>query len=518
MPEKERSYWLETAKKRILNNDGVEDEYAKELSFMYDELAIKTENEISSLYGKYATENLLSATEANALISGKEYSVWRKSIEEYITEASGEAADSKIMLELNTLAMKSRISRKEQLLSNIYKNMAELTKDNQTNLAALLSDVLTSNYERGCFNLQLGIGLAFPVAKINKERVKQILEYPWSTKTFSKNLWEDVDKLAAITKRELTIGLISGASIQKMSKSIDDIMGKGYDVAERLVRTECKYFANQGEIESYKAHGIKKYRFMKNGADGSHCNCASLSGGEFNIEDAVAGINLPPIHPNCKCYTLSVHDLSIWDDNRNVTPLSENVKFKEWKEKYLKNSFREVGAENIPITAKSIKAVKPVTSSVLNKKQCKQLADKQRHLLEFVKDEPVGTEAIAYYDMDFKELAKYKGKIGKVQSSSFKKEHITIHNHPDGNTFSHPDVEKFINNPSTKIMSAVGNNGSVFVLEKTKNYNGIAYSIYYNQWLAKSQNLMYNMNEYIKCMDDLLKGGKEYGINFIKGR
>lgn len=87
----------------------------------------------------------MTYAEASRLLSGREYSTWRKSIQEYIADASGAARDSKALLELNTLAMKGRISRKEQLLANIYQNMIDLAGASETKLEDLLGDMLKVN-------------------------------------------------------------------------------------------------------------------------------------------------------------------------------------------------------------------------------------------------------------------------------------------------------------------------------------------------------------------------------------
>ena len=92
-------------------------------------------------------------------------------------------------------------------------------------------------------------------------------------------------------------------------------MDKGRYSAERLVRTECKYFANQGELMGYKENGIKRYRFIA-------------------VEDAVAGINYPPIHPNCLCIVVADFDKGMFNRKIDTTPLAENIKFQEWRRKY----------------------------------------------------------------------------------------------------------------------------------------------------------------------------------------
>ena len=112
MSYRQRSEWIEDAKMRVLQNTKRTDEAARELIFLYDEAAYNVEKEINALFARFAKNNALTDAQASQLLSGREYSTWRKSIEKYIEDASGAALDSKAMLELNTLAMKSRISQK----------------------------------------------------------------------------------------------------------------------------------------------------------------------------------------------------------------------------------------------------------------------------------------------------------------------------------------------------------------------------------------------------------------------
>jgi hypothetical protein len=251
-----RSQWIEDAKKRVLQNTRRTDDYTRELIFLYDEAAVNIEKEIEALLSRFARDNGLTEEAARQLLEGREYSVWRKSIEEYIAGASGAASSSKALLELNTLAMKSRITRKEQLLANVYRNMIDLAEDSTARLDALLGDMLKVNYYESCFTIQRGIGLGFGVAKISDRLIRQVLSFPWSEKHYSEAVWGACDHLSALVRREITLGFIQGSSVQKMAKAIDEVMDRGRYNAERLVRTECKYFANQGELMGYKENGI----------------------------------------------------------------------------------------------------------------------------------------------------------------------------------------------------------------------------------------------------------------------
>lgn len=327
---RQRNEWIEAAKEQVLRNAKASDQCEAELMFLYDECVNGLETEIRAFYSKFAKDNQLTESQGSALLTGKEYQSWRNFIEGYLKEAEGQGKGSKVMLELNTLAAKSQISRKEQLLANMYRNMANLAGRSEKELTGLLEGLVQTNYERKMFDIQRIGGVAWDVSRVDERLLKQILQYPWSGKNYSKALWDNTDQLAALTRRELTLGFMTGAGVDKIAKEIDAVMGKGRYAAQRLVRTEASYFANQGQLLAYRDAGVEKYRFLGGGCE----ICQSLNVQVFALEDAKPGENLPPIHPNCKCTTVAAYDVPVFK-KREGNPLEENPKFAEWKRKHM---------------------------------------------------------------------------------------------------------------------------------------------------------------------------------------
>lgn len=344
MGRRERNEWIERAKQRVLENAAETDRWVADIMYLYDETANQLENEMEAMFQKYATDNGLTSAEAEKLLTGEEYSRWRKSMDRYLEEARG---NSRTLLELNTLSAKSRISRKEQLLSSIYRSMITLSGDTETRLTDLLGDMFKTNYYRGCYDIQSILGVGFDVAGIDGGMLKSILEYPWSGKMFSQSLWENTDRLAELARRELTIGFMSGSSVQKMAREINNIMGKGKYAAERLVRTESSYFSNQGRLQSYRELGIEEYIYLGGGCE----ICRELNGHSFPVGEGKPGINMPPMHPNCKCTTRPKTDTDLFKDRDGVNPLEDNPRFEEWKKRHVKSKGLSVavgGTDGVP--------------------------------------------------------------------------------------------------------------------------------------------------------------------------
>lgn len=328
-----RNYWVELAKSEALQTARRADQYTNELMTIYQEAAGMLEQEIAAIYGKYAEDNQLTDAVARQYIGGKEYNRWRTSIDRYVKALSGPAKDSRMLLELNTLAAKSRISRKEQLLGNIYRHMIDLAGDSDGKIERMMRDTLVKSYYEGCYGVQRGLRVGFGVSRLDDTLIRRVLDEPWSERQFSAAVWGNTDHLALVTRREISIGFTKGSSIQQMAKGVNDAMGAGRYAAERLVRTECTHFAAEGRLLSYKETGVKRYRYV-GGGEGGHCRCAEINGQEYDIEAAEEGVNYPPLHPNCTCTIVAVPSRRMFKPFEAV-PIPESIKYEDWYEDYV---------------------------------------------------------------------------------------------------------------------------------------------------------------------------------------
>ena len=167
-----------------------------------------------------------------------------------------------------------------------------------------------------------------------------------------------------------------------------------------------------------------------------------------------------------------------------------------------------------PVTDEAIQSVPAVLSVFVSKDQ---LLESHKDLLRFVENEPLGTEAAAYYDQNMKLLDRYIGSDSSVKAEHFDVPYLVMHNHPSGETFTHMDIERFIMDPDMIVLTAVGNNGNVYMLEKLDNYNAAGLvTEYHSSNLWNIENV--TAAEYLKRMNEFLNGVGKYGVKYIVGR
>lgn len=262
---------------------------------------------INNLIGKYMAETGLSYSEAQKKLNSNEYKVWRKNIEGYLKELNqykniNFEKYKKIKLELETLAVRSRISRLESLViqTNQVINKQKFEEEKE------VTNYVKSVYETTFKSFQEDIGLKGANTILHLNQIERAIQYPWSGENFSERIWSNRDKLSRVLKTEITQSLIQGVNPQKLNKRIREQMGSGYKETQRLVRTELNYALNEATKIAYEDDEIEEYEFLAEIDNRTSAICKELNGQIFKVKDAVVGVNYPSMHPNCRSTTMPV--------------------------------------------------------------------------------------------------------------------------------------------------------------------------------------------------------------------
>ena len=114
-----KQYWIDRENQKL--NKDIKDcnNLAKELEHHYKLANKEIEKEINNLFEKYAKDNQLTYAEATKYLTGNEFKIWRTDIKGYLKMIED---NPELLLELNTLAMKSRITRLEAYNMRLINN------------------------------------------------------------------------------------------------------------------------------------------------------------------------------------------------------------------------------------------------------------------------------------------------------------------------------------------------------------------------------------------------------------
>lgn len=312
----------------------------QELVAQYERSAQRIKAEIEQLYGKFSADNGVSIAEARKLIDGNEFRVWRKDIEEYIAEYKA-TGNPKILLELNTLSMRSRISRLDKLYGDTLKELDKLGQETDKKITGFLKDAYKDSRLKNAYDLaKKGNG---PVSvAVDSKKIESVLRTPWSGKNYSQRIWANSDKLARAIQDTIVNGVHRGVSVNKMAKEVQERMNVSKNDAVRLVRTEMNYVLNQGALDSIKDAKMKYFKFIATLDSRTSTTCRDHDGKIYRVDEAETGSNVPPLHPRCRSTIAGTLGPSKPTKGSRLSkvdgkyqPVPNNMDYDDWKSIYV---------------------------------------------------------------------------------------------------------------------------------------------------------------------------------------
>lgn len=311
-----------------------------ELAAYYEQALADIQRDIAALYGRFAKDNKLSMAEAHRLLTGDEYRVWRMSMEEYL---QGIENGSVLSEELDTLAMRSRISRLDKLYAETLKALDRLGRKTEDRMTDFLMDAYKDRFYHGIYDVVERTGFMKANVAIDDDTAQKIAAAPWSGKSYSQRIWKNDQQLGAALRTVVSNGLHRGLSVPQMAKMVEDKMHAGLSNARRLVRTEMNYVQNRAAADSIKESGMKYYRFIATLDRRTSSMCRAHDGKVYPINEYRPGGNAPPLHPNCRSTIAgSLRDVYNEDGTRTARNyekktihVPKNMTYESWYNTYI---------------------------------------------------------------------------------------------------------------------------------------------------------------------------------------
>ena len=535
--EKQEQYWQDRSERVILAAEKTADEITADLERTYRETQKAIQEKIESFYGRYSREVGVSLEEARRALNKTELKSYLEQTQLYYDtiRETGLAFDSAYKQKLHRqLSLKSAVSRLEALLADVQWQIEKLYAQQQSAFKAGLSSTYEDSYYHSLFNIQQGVGFGSPFSILNSRIIEKAVSQKWLGGNYSDSIWADKDRLTRALGQIIPRGIALGQHPRIIGKEIADQMDVRQSYGERLARTEFNHIANNAAFAAYKAMGVTHYKWVS-ALDLKVCErCAEMDGKIFELSEGIEGVTLPPLHPNDRCchhahFPPDEIDAMFEESTRiakgpdgKTYKVPASMTYREWYNQYVLHAhenadiFKAQHLEDLPVTQKAIDRVKNVQVDELGEKASNMLQQEHKDLLMLVKEQPPSIEVGKTFSLDMKPLETIIGESGSVRIPDQKVPYLAMHNHPDGGSFSHDDIRLFISRDNLKIMTVAANDGDVYILSKTSNFDAVEMLSGYND-LMTDVNALINDSDlfgYVNRLETFLRGAGTYGAKY----
>ena len=364
--KKSKEYWEKRARENENKVYKKASDLKKELDVHYIQAKKEIQKSINDLIARYMFKTDLSYADAMKYLTSKEFKEFRMSLEEYEAEIErlseiNEELANKLRIELETLAMKSRITRLDSLKTQIDIELSKKISKDYNVVEKGISEVY-----RDFFKIQTtDFGLTGVNTVLPKKTLKMFMQQPWSGANFSERIWGNSEALGKVLKQEIIQSFMQGVSVKDLSDRIEKRFENDRYNTERLVRTELNYAFNQTTNLSYEEAEIEEYEFLAEIDSRTSEICKKLNGEKFKVKDARAGVNYPPMHPHCRSTTIAVLDFDNFGKEKEVKQEKIEIKDSEVKgtlKKELKDvvekEFGELNTDKVILRDERIEHIK----------------------------------------------------------------------------------------------------------------------------------------------------------------
>ena len=183
-------------------------------------------------------------------------------------------------------------------------------------------------------------------------------------------------------------------------------------------------------------------------------------------------------------------------------------------------TLKEISLRYKEITIQSIQRIQPFACETLDAAGSRALANAHKKLLLEARKVPLGIEKARCYGLDMQPMSEYftGEQAGGVHIPNFSTPHIAIHNHPSGMTFSPEDILGFASRNSMRMLTIVGNDGSVYALEKTAATDSVLFKKDSLALHDATKEPSLTSQSKINLVSNFLEEIAQYGVNYYAGR
>ena len=335
---------------------------------LYRNAQRQIEGQIEAWYGRFATNNNISLTEAKRLLTTKELSELKWDIQEYIRYGQENAVNGVWVKQLENASARYHISRLEAVRLQMQQSLEVMFGNQLDSIDQTMRGIYKDGFYRTAFEVQKGFGVGWDFATLDEKQIAKIINKPWAAdgKNFSSRIWENKQKLVNELNTTLTQGVILGQDPQKTIDTIARKMNTSKKNAGRLVMTEQAFFSEAAQHDSFGELGVELYEIVATLDSHTSDICQEMDGKKFKMSDWKIGETAPPFHVWCRTTTVPAFGDEFDDLGERAARGADgktyyvpaNMTYKQWQQSFVdgdKSGLQEATPDD------TMKAEKPKT-------------------------------------------------------------------------------------------------------------------------------------------------------------
>ncbi|MBD9846467.1 minor capsid protein [Enterococcus faecalis] len=350
------SYWINRGIKQEKKINDAAKQVEQKIILAYKQAQIYLTRQVRKLFSRAKQRSGMDEGETRALLNQAVQPDELVELRKLADDVSHLKLQESARKRLNGLAFKERITRAEDLKAKSFlvsKQIASVQLDKSTDfyidvihnsyneatseaiirqVEQIKSDSINNGWNRKKFDSKMEVSelseqapkrrvsieiwndsnirsTDYEFKELSTKYTKNILDSHWHGSNYSKRIWKDTEALAKRLEELFTVESMIGMSEFEMAKAIATEFDRSIGVAQRLIRTEANYMANQAKLKAWRDRGVEEYRLIAVLDFRTSEICQKKDGKVYLVSEAVvngAVGTYPPFHPWCRTVAVAI--------------------------------------------------------------------------------------------------------------------------------------------------------------------------------------------------------------------
>lgn len=489
---KNKDYWIKRKANLIYEQMDKAEKQADKFDEIYKQSKDYLDKQINKVFDKFQRDYGLSERDARHVLKNMKDQKDLNELRKVLEARPNDPNIQRLLADLDSPAYAYRMKRLERLNDDLDRMRESIYHSEKKGSDAFYSDLMKDSYYKATFDLQQQTGLAYSFSSLPETEIKRLRGLRWTGEAYSDRIWSNTGALASSVKDELLVSLMTGRSTRDTARAIAERFDVGQNNARRLVRTESAFFHNQMELLSYEEADIEKYIFVAVLDKRTSRICQEHDNVVYRVDEAVPGVNHPPMHPWCRSTTVAHDEDADYSklerrarnpETGKVEYVPADISYKEWYSKYVvEPRERELSGRQFGANLDYVRSDEFV-DKLKNHSKTSHISEPIARVSRQMLQHRNGTPYEDYYLLDAEtgrvvalsnKARKRKGvvyneQVRKAFKDSPEQSLVSMHNHPSGYPPSLSDLaslQQRSKNNTIKYGLTIGHDGSVYWYSK----------------------------------------------------
>lgn len=296
---KSEEYWLKRQEQWWANQDKKDEQFQKRLERYYKKASQEVERDIALYFAQYGKNNVIEFRQLLQELDADQ----RTMLFERMNEFGANYPEYQRFLPIRESVYK--LNRLQGLHYSMQLRLLDLGALEQKEFEKHLKNTYGANYK--AIMKELGLGTSF--VAISDSVMQNTINTKWvQDKNYSDRIWTNKEKMLTYMKNEFRDSMARGDGFKDVANAIRNRFGVGAYDAKRLVFTESAFVLNQSHKLGYLNAGVERYKYSAVLDGRTSAVCRNMDNKEFSFDEAVVGVNFPPLHTFCRSTFTGVFD------------------------------------------------------------------------------------------------------------------------------------------------------------------------------------------------------------------